>query len=44
MREAANSDYGFEMMLKSSAAMSEIALLYLTDAEFRREVQEDFSK
>jgi hypothetical protein len=30
------------MMLKSSSAMSEIALLFLTDEEFRREVQEDF--
>ncbi len=44
MKEAANTDYGFDMMLKASAAMSEIALLFFTDEEFRREVQDDFRK
>lgn len=44
MREAAKSDYGFDMALKTSAALSEVALLYLTDEAFRREVQEDFRR
>ena len=42
MAEAAHSDFGFDMAMKAASAMAAIALRFLTDAEFRQIVREDF--
>lgn len=43
-REAAITDYAFERMLMASAAMAQIALDFMTDAEFRKSVIADFRR
>ncbi len=41
-REAASTDYAFERMLMASVAMAQIALDFMTNAEFRSRVIADF--
>ena len=43
MAEAAHSDFGFDMAMKAASAMAAIALRFITDAEFRQIVREDFN-
>ena len=42
MADAAHSDYGFDMAMKAAAAMATIALRFLMDEAFRKEVRRDF--
>ena len=43
-REACNTDYSREQCRKSGAGMAFAGLIYLTDADFRAKVQEEFEK
>jgi metal-dependent amidase/aminoacylase/carboxypeptidase family protein len=43
-QKAAGTDYAFEQALKAAQAMAGTALRYLTDAKFRRSVQDYFKK
>lgn len=43
-QKAAGTDYAFEQALKAAQSIAGTALRYLTDAKFRRSVQDDFEK
>jgi len=42
-KDAANSEFGFDQAIKTAGIMADVALKYLTDDMFRKQVSADFS-